>query len=119
MGELLTRILNSENLRKAYRQVVSNGGAAGSDGMSVTELQVHLNQNWKQIEEQLKTGKYKPKPVRRVEIPKTGGGVRSLGIPTVTDRFIQQAISQEPSRHYEPTFSPYSYGFRPGKGAQD
>lgn len=119
MGELLNRILSSENLRVAYGRVVFNKGAAGPDGMTVEELKPHLQQNWKTIEEQIKTGKYKPKPVKRVEIPKPGGGVRKLGIPTVTDRFLQQAIAQELSKEYDPTFSQYSYGFRPKRGAHD
>ena len=119
MGELLNRILSSENLHSAYERVVSNKGAAGSDGMRVEELKVHLQQNWKKIEEQIKTGKYKPQPVKRVEIPKPSGGVRKLGIPTVTDRFLQQAIAQELSKEYEPTFSQYSYGFRPKRSAHD
>jgi group II intron reverse transcriptase/maturase len=119
MGVLLDRILSSENLRTAYHRVVSNKGAAGVDGMEVESLKPYLQENWKQIEEQLKAGKYKPKAVRRVEIPKSGGGLRKLGIPTVLDRFIQQAIAQELSKEYEPTFSEYSYGFRPGRSAHD
>jgi RNA-directed DNA polymerase len=119
MGALLDRILSSENLRTAYHRVVANKGSAGADGMEVEALKPYLNENWKQIEEQLRAGKYKPKAVRRVEIPKQGGGVRKLGIPTVTDRFIQQAIAQELCKEYEPTFSPYSYGFRPGRSAHD
>ena len=81
MGELLNRILSSENLRSAYERVVANKGAAGSDSMRVEELKTHLQENWKKIEEQIKMGKYKPKPVKRVEIPKPTGGVRKLGIP--------------------------------------
>ncbi len=119
MGELLNRILSSENLRSAYIRVVTNKGAAGSDGMHVEELKPHLRQSWMQIKEQIETGQYKPKPVKRVEIPKPAGGVRKLGIPTVTDRFIQQAIAQELSKEYEPTFSEYSYGFRPKRSAHD
>lgn len=119
MGELLNRILSSENLRSAYARVVSNKGAAGSDGMRVEELKPYLQQNWNQIKGQIESGKYKPKPVKRVEIPKATGGVRKLGIPTVTDRFIQQAIAQELSKEYEPTFSEYSYGFRPKRSAHD
>lgn len=119
MGELLNRILSSENLRSAYERVVSNKGAAGSDSMRVEELKTHLQENWKKIEEQIKMGKYKPKPVKRVEIPKPTGGVRKLGIPTVTDRFLQQAIAQELSKEYEPTFSQFSYGFRPKRSAHD
>jgi len=94
MGELLDRILTSANLRAAHARVVANQGSAGVDGMEVGELKPHLNQNWKQIEVALKTGKYEPQPVRRVEIPKPGGGMRKLGIPTVLDRFIQQAVMQ-------------------------
>lgn len=119
MGELLNRILSSENLRTAYERVVTNKGAAGSDGMSVDELKAHLQENWKKIEEQIKEGKYKPSPVKRVEIPKPAGGVRRLGIPTVTDRLVQQAIAQELSKEYEPTFSQFSYGFRPKRSAHD
>lgn len=119
MGELLNRILSSENLRSAYKRVVANQGAAGSDNMSVEELKPHLQQSWKKIEEQIRLGKYKPIAVKRVEIAKPAGGVRKLGIPTVTDRFIQQAIAQELSKEYEPTFSEYSYGFRPKRSAHD
>ena len=111
MGELLNQILSSENLRSAYERVVANKGAAGSDGMRVEELKAHLQENWKKIEERIRTGKYKPTPVKRVEIPKPAGGVRKLGIPTVTDRFLQQAIAQELSKEYEPTFSQFSYGY--------
>jgi group II intron reverse transcriptase/maturase len=119
MGELLNRILSSDNLRTAYERVVSNKGAAGSDGMQVEALKSHLQQNWNQIKERIETGKYKPQPVKRVEIPKPAGGTRKLGIPTVTDRFIQQAIAQELSKEYEPTFSEYSFGFRPKRSAHD
>jgi len=119
MAELVNRILSSENLRSAYERVVTNKGAAGSDAMRVEELKTHLQGNWKKIEEQIKTGKYKPIPVKGVEIPKPTGGVRKLGIPTVTDRFLQQAIAQELSKEYEPTFSQFSYGFRPKRSAHD
>lgn len=93
MGDLLNRVLSSENLRSAYERVVSKKGAAGSDGMGVEELKLHLQNNWKQIKERIETGKYKPQSVKRVEIPKPAGGTRKLGIPTVTDLFIQQAIA--------------------------
>lgn len=119
MGELLNRILSSENLRSKFARVVSNKGAAGSDGMQVEALKAHLQTNWKKIEAQINTGKYKPLPVKRVEIPKPSGGVRKLGILTVTDRFLQQAIAQELSKEYEPSFSQFSYGFRPKRSAQD
>lgn len=119
MGELLNRILSSENLHSAYERVVSNKGAAGSDEMRVEGLKSHLQENWKQIKERIETGNYIPQPVKRVEIPKPAGGTRKLGIPTVTDRFIQQAIAQELSKEYEPTFSEYSFGFRPKRSAHD
>ena len=87
-------ILSSDNLNRAYLQVVRNKGAEGVDGMKYTELKEHLVKDGEIIKEQLRTRKYKPQPVRRVEIPKPDGGVRNLGVPTVTDRFIQQAIAQ-------------------------
>lgn len=89
----MEQILSNENLNASYLQVVRNKGAAGVDGMEYTELQKHLSENGEIIKEQLRTRKYKPQPVRRVEIPKPDGGVRKLGVPTVTDRFIQQAIA--------------------------
>ena len=91
-SNLMEQILSEENLQRAYRQVVKNKGAEGVDGMEYTELKAHLEQNGELIKEQLRTRKYKPQPVRRVEIPKADGGVRNLGVPTVIDRFIQQAI---------------------------
>ena len=93
-SSLMEQILSNENLNAAYLQAVRNKGAAGVDGMEYTELQKHLSENGENIKEQLRTRKYKPQPVRRVEIPKPDGGVRKLGVPTVTDRFIQQAIAQ-------------------------
>jgi group II intron reverse transcriptase/maturase len=119
MGALLERILSSENLHRAYARVTGNMGAAGVDGIGVGGLKAYLQQNWATISEKLRAGKYKPQPVGRVEIPKPGGGVRKLGIPTVGDRFIQQAIAQELGKEYDPTFSPYSYGFRPNRSAHD
>lgn len=92
-SSLMEQILSNENLNASYLQVVRNKGAAGVDGMEYTELQKHLSENGEIIKEQLRTRKYKPQPVRRVEIPKPDGGVRKLGVPTVTDRFIQQAIA--------------------------
>ena len=114
----MEQILSEENLLKAYRQVVKNKGAEGVDGMEYTELKAHLEQNGELIKEQLRTRKYKPQPVRRVEIPKPDGGVRNLGVPTVTDRFIQQAIAQVLTPIYEEQFHDHSYGFRPNRCAQ-
>lgn len=115
---LMEQILSSENLDAAYLQVVRNKGAAGVDGMEYTELQKHLSENGENIKEQLRTRKYKPQPVRRVEIPKPDGGVRKLGVPTVTDRFIQQAIAQVLTPIFEEQFHNHSYGFRPNRCAQ-
>jgi RNA-directed DNA polymerase len=106
------------NLKKALRQVKGNRGSAGVDGMTVDQLSDYLIQHWPAIRGQLLNGTYEPKPVRRVEIPKPdGGGVRKLGIPTVLDRFIQQAVMQVLQRRWDPTFSRHSYGFRPGRSA--
>ncbi|MBX7144333.1 MAG: group II intron reverse transcriptase/maturase [Oligoflexia bacterium] len=115
---LLEEILSRDNLKKALQRVKSNGGAAGADGMTVQELPEYLQTHWSTLKEQLQSGSYKPQPVRRVEIPKPDGGVRKLGVPTVVDRFIQQAFLQVLQKHLDPTFSEYSYGFRPGRSAQ-
>jgi len=117
-SSLMEQILSKENLNAAYLQVVRNKGAAGVDGMEYTELQKHLSENGEIIKEQLRTRKYKPQPVRRVEIPKADGGIRKLGVPTVTDRFIQQAIAQVLTPIYEEQFHNHSYGFRPNRCAQ-
>ncbi len=117
-SSLMEQILSNENLNAAYLQVVRNKGAAGVDGMEYTELQKHLSENGENIKEQLRTRKYKPQPVRRVEIPKPDGGVRKLGVPTVTDRFIQQAIAQALTPIFEEQFHNHSYGFRPNRCAQ-
>lgn len=117
-SSLMEQILSNENLNAAYLQVVRNKGAAGVDGMEYTELQKHLSENGENIKEQLRTRKYKPQPVRRVEIPKSDGGVRKLGVPTVTDRFIQQAIAQRLTPIFEEQFHNHSYGFRPNRCAQ-
>jgi group II intron reverse transcriptase/maturase len=103
----------------ALRRVRSNGGAPGVDGMTVEELPGHLRAHWPSIREKLEAGRYKPSPVKRVEIPKPGKGMRQLGIPTVQDRFIQQAMHQVLSPQFEPTFSEHSYGFRPGRSAHE
>ena len=94
-SSLMEQILSNENLNQAYLQVVRNKGAEGVDGMKYTELKEHLAENGERIKEQLRTRKYRPQPVRRVEIPKSDGGVRNLGVPTVTDRFVQQAIAPQ------------------------
>ena len=117
---LLEQILQTDNLNKAYRKVKSNKGAGGVDGMNVDELLPFLRDNQVQLIQQLKEGKYKPNPVRRVEIPKEiKGEFRKLGVPTVVDRVFQQAITQVLSPIYEKQFSENSFGFRPKRGAQD
>ena len=117
---LLERILHKDNLNKAYKRVKSNKGAGGVDGMSVDELLGFLRDNQEQLIQRIKDGKYKPNPVRRVEIPKeTKGEFRKLGVPTVVDRVFQQAITQVLSPIYEKQFSENSFGFRPNRGAHD
>ena len=117
-SSLMEQILSSDNLNAAYLQVVRNKGAAGVDGMTVEELGAYLSENGENIREQLRTRKYKPQPVRRVEIPKEGGGVRKLGVPTVVDRFVQQAVAQVLMPIFEEQFHEHSYGFRPNRCAQ-
>lgn len=115
---LMDMILERENLIRAWKRVCDNKGAPGVDGMKIEQLWDYLKGHWPTIKQDLLNATYKPQPVRRVEIPKPdGGGVRLLGIPTVLDRLIQQAISQVLSRIWEPFFSEYSYGFRPGRTA--
>ena len=114
---LMERVVERENLFKALERVEKNKGAPGIDGMTVLELHEHLVKNWLHIKMELLEGTYNPKPVRRVEIPKSGGGLRPLGIPTVLDRFIQQAILQVLTPIFDPKFSESSYGFRPGRSA--
>jgi len=109
----LEAILDRENMRAAYRRVVANGGAAGVDGMTVDDLKAFLVEHWPRIKEDLLAGRHRPQPVRRVDIPKPGGGTRTLGIPTVLDRLIQQAMHQVLSPIFDPGFSEASYGFRP------
>lgn len=117
---LLEKILQPTNLNNAYKKVKSNKGAGGVDGMSVDELLPFLRDNQVQLIQQLKDGKYRPNPVRRVEIPKeTKGEFRKLGVPTVVDRVFQQAITQVLSPIYEEQFSENSFGFRPKRGAHD
>jgi RNA-directed DNA polymerase len=115
--KLMEEVCKRENLEKALKRVKAKKGSAGIDGMKVEELGLYLKDNWLKIKEQLLSGAYKPKPVKRVEIPKPDGGVRKLGIPTVLDRFIQQAILQVLQEMYDKTFSEHSYGFRPGRSA--
>ena len=116
---LLEAILDRENLNRAYKRVKANKGAPGADGMTVEEALPWLKENGKDLTESIRAGKYKPTPVRRKEIPKPDGGVRKLGIPTVRDRIVQQAIAQQLMPIYEPLFSEGSYGYRPGRSAQD
>ena len=114
----MEQILSKDNLNAAYLQVVRNKGAAGVDGMTVDELGAYLSENGEIIREQLRTRKYKPQPVRRVEIPKPDGGKRNLGVPTVVDRFVQQAVAQVLTPIFEEQFHDHSYGFRPNRCAQ-
>src|SRR5215471_12642549 len=117
-NRLMEEICERENLKEALRRVKANKGSAGVDGMTIDGITDYLKQHWPAIREQLLNGTYKPQPVRRVEIPKPdGGGVRRLGIPTVLDRFIQQAVMQVLQKRWNPTFSNHSYGFRPGRSA--
>ena len=116
-NRLMEEICERENLKEALRRVKSNQGSPGIDGMTVTELPDYLRQYWPMIREQLLNGTYEPKPVRRVEIPKPDGGMRMLGIQTVLDRFVQQAVMQVLQRRWDRTFSDHSYGFRPGRSA--
>jgi RNA-directed DNA polymerase len=115
---LMEKIVSRGNMMAAYSRVVSNKGAAGVDKMPVTSLKSHLQTEWPRIKEELLAGKYHPQLVRKVEIPKPGGGTRMLGIPTVLDRLIQQAMHQVLSPLFDPDFSVNSYGFRPGRSAQ-
>jgi len=114
---LLARMLERGNLQRALKRVRQNQGAPGIDGMTVDELPGHLRHHWLEIRAQLVAGRYRPQPVKRVEIEKPDGKKRPLGIPTVTDRFIQQAIAQVVQEQWEPHFHPQSYGFRPGRSA--
>ena len=116
-ADLMERIADPSNLVTALGQVVSNGGSAGIDGMTVTELKEWFTQKWLELQASLQSGTYTPSGVRGVRIPKPKGGYRQLGIPTVKDRLVQQAIGQVLSRRYEPIFSDHSYGFRPRRNA--
>jgi group II intron reverse transcriptase/maturase len=115
----MEEVVERGNLERALKRVKANKGSPGVDGMTVEELPAHLKANWEGLRAQLLEGRYQPQPVRQREIPKRGGGVRKLGIPTVVDRFLQQAILQVLSPRFDPTFSDHSYGFRPGRRAHD
>ena len=115
---VMEEVCERGNRREALQRVRANQGSPGIDGMTVDALGEYLEQHWPAIREQLLSGTYEPKPVKRVEIPKPDGGVRKLGIPTVLDRFVQQAVQQVLQKQWDPTFSEHSYGFRPGRSAQ-
>ena len=115
LGPQMEEVANEENLRRAFQRVRSNRGAPGPDGLTVEDLAANLDVEIPRLRDELLTGRYRPGPVRGVEIPKPTGGTRQLGIPNVLDRMIQQAIAQQLSRHVDPTFSHASFGFRPGK----
>jgi RNA-directed DNA polymerase len=114
---VMERVVERGNLLAALRRVKRNGGSPGIDGMTVEALPGYLQEHWPRIREGLLAGMYRPSPVKRMEIPKPGGGVRKLGIPTVLDRFMQQAVLQVLQPMWDPTFSEGSYGFRPGRSA--
>ena len=116
---LMEEVVQRGNAKAALKRVRQNKGSPGVDGMTVDELPKHLVENWETIRAQLLAGSYQPKPVREVEIPKSGGGVRKLGIPSALDRFIQQSILQVLQPMFDPTFSEHSHGFRPGRRAHD
>jgi RNA-directed DNA polymerase len=116
---VMERVVNRPNMLAAYKRVRDNKGGPGIDGMTVDELPVWLQEHWTGVREQLLSGTYRPQPVKRQTIPKAGGGERELGIPTVVDRLIQQALLQVLQPIFDPTFSDHSYGFRPGRRAHD
>jgi RNA-directed DNA polymerase len=115
--QLMEEVCGRENCKQALAHIRADKGIAGMDGMTVQQLPEYLQQHWLAIRKQLLSGTYKPQPVKRVEIPKPDGGIRKLGIPTVLDRFIQQAVMQVLQRRWDRTFSKHSYGFRPGRSA--
>ena len=118
-GDLLSEVLSRENMVLAWERVKANKGSAGVDGLTIEQTAEVLKTQWPKIREELEKGTYRPQAVRRVEIPKPGGGVRELGIPTVVDRLIQQGLLQVLQPLIDPTFSEFSYGFRPGRSAHD
>jgi len=117
LAGLMEAVVSRGNLMLAYERVMRNKGSAGVDGIGAAEFKAHLQRHWPTIRAKLLAGKYRPSPVRRVDIPKPQGGTRTLGIPTLTDRLIQQALHQVLSPIFEPTFSAHSYGFRPNRSA--
>ena len=117
--DLLEKILNRDNLNRAFKRVKANKGAPGVDGMTIDETLTWLREHNHELIDRIRRGKYTPKPVRRVEIPKPDGGIRKLGIPTVIDRTIQQAMAQQMIPIFEPLFADGSYGYRPGRSAKD
>ena len=117
LGPSMEAVVERANLKKALAQVKRNKGAGGIDGMTVDDLPAYLKEHWLTLRAQLLEGTYRPQPVRRVEIPKASGGIRALGIPTVLDRFIQQAMMQVLQADWDRTFSEASFGFRPGRSA--
>jgi RNA-directed DNA polymerase len=117
--DLMLQVVERSNLARALKRVRQNRGSAGIDGMTVDELVPYLREHWSAIRTQLLTGCYRPSAVRQHQIPKAGGGMRTLGIPTVLDRFIQQAVLQVLQPRFDPTVSESSYGFRPGRRAHD
>ena len=117
LTELMEQVVERENLIRAWKRVRANKGSPGIDGMTVDDLTGYLKENWPRIRDELLRGEYRPQPVKEVLIPKPDGGTRRLGIPTVMDRFIQQAIQQVLGSVYDPTFSEHSYGFRPRRRA--
>ncbi|HYS20162.1 MAG TPA: group II intron reverse transcriptase/maturase [Gemmatimonadales bacterium] len=119
LPRVMEQIVERGNLTRALKRVRENQGSPGGDGVTVDDLPAYLREHWSAIREQLLTGRYQPSAVQRHEIPKPGGGVRQLGIPTVLDRFIQQAVLQVLQPQIDPTFSEHSYGFRPGRRAHD
>jgi RNA-directed DNA polymerase len=118
-SDLMVAALQRQNMQVALKRVRKNKGSPGIDGMTVGELPDYLREHWPRIREDLLAGRYQPQPVKKVEIPKSGGGVRQLGIPTVLDRLIQQALLQVLQPRFDPTFSQHSHGFRPGRRAHD
>ncbi len=117
--KLCEQLISLPNIRQAIKKVMANRGSSGVDGMRVEELPSYFEEHWLEIRYRIVTRTYKPQPVLRVEIPKDNGGVRLLGIPTAVDRVIQQAIVQVLEEVFEPTFSDFSFGFRPGRSAED
>src|SRR5262245_2074559 len=115
--QLMEEVCERENLVRAWQRVRENKGAPGVDGMTIDDAKSFLREHWPDIRSHLLAGTYRPQPVKRVEIPKPDGGVRKLGVPCVVDRLIQQAVLQVLQKHWDPTFSEHSFGFRPGRSA--